>query len=79
MFTLERLIEIAEVLNDDEREVWGEIGERICRGREPYGELDLDNDPRDFGHEAAEEAMDALVYLAADKVRKARRRNRGRK
>ena len=77
MFYRERLAEIVEGFGQDELEVMIEIAERIATGREVYGELELDTDKRDFGHEAAEEAQDLLVYLAADKIRK--RRHRGKR
>lgn len=80
MFGVERLTEIAECLGQDELEVLIEIAERIAKGgREQYGELDIDNDSRDFGEEAAEEAQDLLVYLAADKIRNRRKASRGRR
>ena len=75
LYELERLDEVAQHLGSDEIEVLIEIAGRLSKGADEYGELDLDTDTRDFRAEAAEEAQDALVYLAAEKIRK--RRGRG--
>ena len=79
MFDLERLNEIAEGLGPDELAVLIQIAERIAMGRDQYGELDIDKDRRDFSDEAAEEAQDALVYIAAGKIRTQRQRSRGKR
>lgn len=74
MFVLERINEVAEQLGDDEQEVLLRIAERFLSGRDQYGELDLDRDPRDFARETSEELCDALVYLASLEIRAERRR-----
>lgn len=79
LYELDRLEEIAERLGSDEIEVLIQIANRILTGQEAYGAFDLDTDPRDFDGEAAEEAQDALVYLAAGKIRASRQRSRGRR
>ena len=78
MFGLDRLCEIYESLNDDEREVILMVAERALGGREQYGELDLDGDDRDMLEEAVEEAADSLFYFAAEKVKAQRKQRRRR-
>jgi hypothetical protein len=41
-------------------------------GRWQYGPLQVDADPRDFEHEALEELLDAVVYLAGALLRRRR-------
>ena len=60
-------------LSDDEQEVLSEMLKRIEMGRDQYGPLDIDNDPRNFRQEAAEEWVDLAVYSIADAIRKRRR------
>lgn len=45
------------------------IAERLVVGRRQYGELRLATDRRDWVHEAADEAADLSVYLAAALIR----------
>lgn len=56
-------------LGTDERRVVVRVAERLAAGRTVYGALDLATDERDFRAEAAEELLDACVYLAADSLR----------
>lgn len=56
-------------LGVDELEVLAVIAERMARGRAVYGEWHADTDQRNHRREAAEEGMDAAVYLAMEEVR----------
>jgi len=59
----------ANRLGEDELLVLAEIAERMVAGRAQYGEYIAGTDPRDHLREAAEEGMDAAVYLAMLAVR----------
>jgi hypothetical protein len=59
-------------LNDDELAVLVVVAERLASGRAPYGPLVLATDRRNFRAEAAEEGMDAALYLAMHAVRAAK-------
>ena len=74
MYPVEELCDIAEQLGDDEVEVLLSIARRVLRGREQYGELDIDSDDRDWRQERSEELFDALVYTAIDDIKDRRRR-----
>ncbi len=58
------LAELARSLNADELAVLRWIATRLIGGRAQYGELRLNSDTRRFTDEAANEAVDALAYLA---------------
>lgn len=47
-----------------------EIARRVARGRDVYGQLSVDSDPRDYRQERLEELLDAVVYGAAMELRK---------
>jgi hypothetical protein len=51
-------------LNKNERAVLEMVERRLKKGREIYGELDIDTDRRDFVQETLEECIDGMVYLA---------------
>ncbi|MGD0950038.1 MAG: hypothetical protein ABSA52_21755 [Candidatus Binatia bacterium] len=65
MRQLDRLQEAAEQLGAAELSVLLTVAERLLVGRQRYGALHPDTDPRDFRKEAFEELADAAVYLAA--------------
>lgn len=58
----------------DEQEVLLLVLEGAERGLSQYGALDLDTEERDLEAEALAEHRDAVFYLAADIVRRKRRR-----
>ncbi|HEY1556764.1 MAG TPA: hypothetical protein VGF94_18140 [Kofleriaceae bacterium] len=68
-----RLAAIAEQLGADELAALELVATGLARGRQQYGELRVDADPRDFRREAADEIRDSLVYLGAELVRLHRR------
>ena len=78
MYPVEELCDIAEQLGDDEVEVLLSIARRVLRGREQYGELDIDSDDRDWRQEGQEERLDLIVYDAIQHVKDSRRPSRGR-
>lgn len=49
-------------LGQDERRVLIGVARRLQIGRERYGDLRLATDQRDWGREAEEELLDALIY-----------------
>lgn len=51
-----------ESLGPDEREVLALIAERLVKGRQVYGELNVATDKRDMVKETLEEAADQAVY-----------------
>jgi len=57
------------------------IAERLEKGRESYGALNLATDERDFTAEALEELLDGAIYLASKlmKLRRAEMKTKGRK
>jgi hypothetical protein len=59
-------------LNDDEREVLLSVAKRLVMGREVYGPLSIEHDPRDWKREAHEEFLDGAIYLACETIRKQR-------
>lgn len=65
----ERLVEICADLGADELRVLLLVAERLAKGRQRYGVLQVDNDGRDFRREALEEAADGLVYVACGLIR----------
>jgi hypothetical protein len=66
---MKELIAIMAGLGPDEIRVLAQIARRLHRGREIYGDLNLEMDKRDFRQEAREELWDALVYRACDDLR----------
>lgn len=73
MTARERVLAAMTVLGADELEVLAEVADGLVRGREVYGELNVSRDPRDFIREGLEEVRDAVVYVAAELVRRRRR------
>jgi len=65
----ERLQSLAQQLAPDELAVLLLVAERLAKGRERYGALNLATDRRCFEIEALEEAADGLVYAAAALMR----------
>lgn len=61
-----------EAMEPDAQRVVMRIVERVVSrlelGRAQYGDLNLATDPRDWRAEAAEEAVDGLVYTAAGEI-----------
>jgi hypothetical protein len=66
---LDPLMACAAQLGADELAVLVLVAERLVRGRQIYGELNLATDVRDFRREALEEAADMAVYAAAALLR----------
>lgn len=58
------LCETARTLGDDEVRVLALIATRLRTGAKQYGALAIARDQRDWAKEAAEEYLDATVYLA---------------
>lgn len=52
-------------LSTDERRILTLLLERIEQGKQRYGAWDLKSDSRNNPHEALEEVLDALHYVAA--------------
>lgn len=63
-----------ERLGEDEIEVLAEVARGLVRGRDVYGELKIDTDPRDHEREALDELRDGLVYTAVATIKRRRRR-----
>jgi len=68
----ERILLACNELGPDELEVLAAVADGLVRGRERYGEMQLDMDRRRFDGEALEEVRDALVYAGAALVRRSR-------
>ena len=64
-----KLTAICAELGTDELRVLLLVAERLVKGRDRYGALQVDNDGRDFRLEALEEAADGLVYVACGLLR----------
>ena len=63
---------LIECATDDELRVVHTIVSRFMGlGRRNYGPLNLATDKRDFAKEMSEEAIDALIYWAAEVVQRA--------
>lgn len=63
-------------LEDDAVEVLHMQATRMLLGRNHYGELDLDKDPRDWLEEALQEHLDASNYYSAALIKIRRRAGR---
>lgn len=64
-----KLAKLIVQLGPDEIRVLERIAERLAMGRKQYGELAVENDPRDWKREASEELLDGCVYLAIASLR----------
>lgn len=69
----QELLELVDALGPDERRVLLAVARRLAMGQRQYGALDVAGDRRDWRKEAAEEALDASVYLACELLRERRR------
>ena len=69
-----RTVSYLLALGDDELRVLSLIAERLAQGRATYGPLDIGGDYRDWRVELGYEAADALVYAAAEALRRAPQR-----
>jgi hypothetical protein len=77
MTARERILVACNELWPDELEVLAMVAAGLVRGRELYGELDLEADQRHFDREALEEVRDALVYALVYAGAALVRRSRG--
>lgn len=66
---VDRLIELATQLTDDERSVLVAMAEGILAGRAQYGTLNPHDPARDWLQECWEEMRDASNYVGAQLVR----------
>lgn len=66
---LSELWDMASQLGEDELEALNSVASGLVTGRRTYGELRVDQDPRNFQKEALEEVRDSLVYLGAQLVK----------
>jgi hypothetical protein len=66
-----------EQLAGDELDVVRLVVEGLVAGRPVYGQLDVENDPRDLDLEGLHEGRDQIVYDAGDLLRRIRRRRGG--
>jgi len=64
-----QLRETAADLGTDELRVLVLVAERLAKGRQRYGALDIAGDRRDFRVETLEEVADGLVYAACALMR----------
>ena len=62
--TIEDFTEIWDELGQDERDVIFLVATRLLKGKDNYGDLDIDNYTRNPEREALEEDLDATVYRA---------------
>lgn len=69
-----RIVGLIEILGADELAALELCAQGLARGRETYGELDIDRDRRDFADEAIAELRDTMVYASAALLRLHRRR-----
>jgi hypothetical protein len=65
-------------LGPDHREALLELIAKAEGGAVKYGPLRLDDDPRDFGHEATQELLDCCWYLSMECARLRRELRRSR-
>ena len=71
-----RTVSYLLTLGDGELQVLSLIAERLAQGRATYGPLDIHGDHRDWRVELGMEAADALVYAAAEALRRAPEKRR---
>lgn len=69
----EKLTQLAEQLGPDEQAVLVLVAERLNMGRERYGILKIESDPRNFTVEAVEECIDGLAYATIALIKNQRR------
>ena len=62
-----------ESLKHDERALIDLVTDRLTMGQKGYGELNIDEDKRDFCTESLEELIDGLIYLAIRLIQLERR------
>jgi len=68
----ERVFAACSKLEPDALEALAIIAERLVRGRELHGSLDVEHDGRSWWKELGEEAADGAVYAAFELLRLAR-------
>lgn len=61
--TIRELSALLTALGHDELDAIGMLLDRVAEGRKVYGEAVVAPDPRNFVHEALQEALDASFYL----------------
>jgi hypothetical protein len=61
--TSRELTAMIELLGHCERYAVEKLLERVVEGKRVYGELVIATDPRDFVHEALQEALDQTFYI----------------
>jgi hypothetical protein len=64
------LEDIFEVLEPQARTVLLDIARRLQKGQATYGLMDVHSGKYDYFNEAAEEAMDFVVYAAMDRLKR---------
>jgi len=67
---IERIASMLVGIGADELRVIELIVRRMRHGRAQYGPLDVHTDRKDWMHEASEELLDAVAYLAMEVTRK---------
>lgn len=67
---------LADSMGEDECKILVRVARRLKFGEMRYGALSIKTDKRDFAKEAAEEALDFLVYLESYEEKKAGRRRK---
>jgi hypothetical protein len=60
---------LASALEPQAQLILLKIARRLRAGQEQYGKMNVQSDPRNFFAEAAEEAMDFVVYYEMHKLR----------
>lgn len=68
---INELAEITSILEPQAKVVLLDIARRLKAGQAEYGSMDMSRDKRDMFAEAAEEAMDFVVYAAMDRLKRA--------
>lgn len=63
------ILSIASRLEPQAQMILLKIARRLEAGQREYGRMDVAKDPRNFFAEAAEEAMDFVVYYEMHKLR----------
>ena len=64
---------LAAAMEPDARAVLAAVARRLAKGREQYGDLSIDNDPRHWPTEAQEELFDLVVYREIERIQAQRR------